>query len=205
MARPRKTAILEEYRLQSIREAAARVVTRKGVAGATMQEIADEAGIAKGTIYLYFKDRDALLESVGDIAFDELLSRVEGLLSRKESFSVLLRELVETNLRFFDENSELLRFYHEMVERNRGARKHRECHPIFNRYMAALSSFMERAMKRREIRRRDPERLALFVAEGIVSILVRRLTERTSPAMEHDVDLIAGTLLHGVSTERRKA
>jgi AcrR family transcriptional regulator len=205
MPRPRKTLVLEEYRLRSIREAAARVIAREGVASATMQRIADEAGVAKGTIYLYFRDRDALVASLGDVAFDELLSRVEAIFSKKEPFAVLLRELVETDLRFFDENTELFRLYHDMVERNRGARAHRECHPTFTRYMAAMSAFIARAMKRREIRRHDPERLALFIAEGIVSIVVRRLSETAPPPVRRDADLIAGTILHGLHLERRKS
>jgi len=205
MARPRKTPVLEEFRLQSIREAAARVVAREGVAGATMQGIADEAGLAKGTIYLYFKDRDALLASVGEEAFEALLERIETLLAKRQSFVETLRELVELDIRFFDENTELLRFYHEMIERNRGARKHRECSPTFNKYMSVMTKYLERAMKRREIRRHDPERLALFIAEGIVSILVRRLSETHPPPIEDDVELIAGTFLHGLHIERSKA
>lgn len=205
MARPKKSPVLEEYRLRSIREAASRVVAREGVSGATMQGIADEAGLAKGTIYLYFKDRDALLASVSEDSFDELLARVKALLTRKQPFAELLRELVEMDLRFFDENTELLRFYHEMIERSRGSRKHRECSPTFNEYIATLTKFIDRAMKRREIRRRDPERLALFIAEGIVSILVRRLSEASPPPIEEDIELIAGTVLHGVHIERSKA
>lgn len=205
MARPKKSPILEEYRLQSIRDAAARVVARDGFEEATMQAIADEAGLAKGTIYLYFKDRDALIESIGQNAFEGLLVRVKALLGKKAPFAEVLRELVELDLRFFDENTELLRVYHEMVERSRGSRKHRECSPTFNEYIATLTRFIERAMKRREVRRRDPERLALFIAEGIVSILVRRLSEASPPPIEDDIDLIAGTILHGVTIERREA
>lgn len=48
----RKTAILE---------AAGRVFGCKGPATATMQEIADEAGISTGAIYLYFPSKDELL------------------------------------------------------------------------------------------------------------------------------------------------
>jgi AcrR family transcriptional regulator len=204
MPRPRKTLVLEEYRLRSIREAAARVIAREGVAGATMQRIADEAGVAKGTLYLYFKDRDALVASLGDIAIDELLARIEAIFATKKPFAAQLRELVETDLRFFDENTQLFRLYHDMVERNRGPRAHRECHPSFLRYMTVMTSVLARAMRRREIRRRDPERLALFIAEGIVTIVVRRLSEEKSPPIRKDAELIAGTILHGIHLERSR-
>ena len=54
-----KEEVVHDFRVQSIQDAAMRVIARKGMAAATMQEIAEEAGVAKGTIYLYFRDRDA--------------------------------------------------------------------------------------------------------------------------------------------------
>ena len=48
-----------------------RVIARKGMAAATMQEIADEAGVAKGTIYLYFRDRDELVEKTFETAMQQ--------------------------------------------------------------------------------------------------------------------------------------
>jgi len=50
-----------------------RVIARKGMAAATVQEIADEAGVAKGTIYLYFRDRDELVERTFEGAISELM------------------------------------------------------------------------------------------------------------------------------------
>ncbi len=47
-----KEEVVQEFRVQSLQEAAMRVIARKGMAAATMAEIAKEAGVAKGTIYL---------------------------------------------------------------------------------------------------------------------------------------------------------
>ncbi|MGZ7032185.1 MAG: helix-turn-helix domain-containing protein, partial [Thermoanaerobaculia bacterium] len=41
-----------EFRTQTICDAAMRVVARKGVRNVTVQDIADEAGVAKGTVYI---------------------------------------------------------------------------------------------------------------------------------------------------------
>ena len=63
-----KEEVVQEFRIQSIQDATMRVIARKGMAAATMQEIADEAGVAKGTIYLYFRDRDELVEKTFETA-----------------------------------------------------------------------------------------------------------------------------------------
>ena len=53
---------------QRILEAARRVFTRKGMAGARMQEVADEAGINKALLHYYFRDKQRLFEALHDVA-----------------------------------------------------------------------------------------------------------------------------------------
>jgi AcrR family transcriptional regulator len=57
-------ATAEETTEQRILEAARRVFTRKGMAGARMQEVADEAGINKALLHYYFRDKQRLFEGV---------------------------------------------------------------------------------------------------------------------------------------------
>jgi TetR/AcrR family transcriptional regulator len=49
---------------QRILAAARKVFTTKGMAGARMQEIADEAGINKALLHYYFRDKDKLFEAI---------------------------------------------------------------------------------------------------------------------------------------------
>ncbi len=57
---------------QRIVEAARRVFLQKGLAGARMQEIADEAGINKALLHYYFRSKEKLFEYI----FKEIVSRV---------------------------------------------------------------------------------------------------------------------------------
>ncbi len=59
--------VKEEAKLnteQKILEAAQKVFITKGMAGARMQDIADEAGINKAMLHYYFKDKEKLFETV---------------------------------------------------------------------------------------------------------------------------------------------
>lgn len=49
---------------ERILEAARKVFTTKGMAGARMQDIADQAGINKALLHYYFRDKDKLFETV---------------------------------------------------------------------------------------------------------------------------------------------
>ncbi|MEU8900841.1 TetR/AcrR family transcriptional regulator [Nocardia sp. NPDC048505] len=51
-------------RQEEILNAAAKVFARKGFAASRIEDVAAEAGIAKGSVYLYFASRDALLTGV---------------------------------------------------------------------------------------------------------------------------------------------
>lgn len=51
-------------RRQEILAAAARVFARKGYAGATTKEIAEEADVAEGTLYNYFGGKRDILRAV---------------------------------------------------------------------------------------------------------------------------------------------
>ncbi|MFI6483211.1 TetR/AcrR family transcriptional regulator [Nonomuraea sp. NPDC050663] len=62
---------------EAILEAAVRVFARKGFAASRIEDIAAEAGIAKGSVYLYFDSRDAVLEGV----FAAYAERAERVLS----------------------------------------------------------------------------------------------------------------------------
>ena len=49
---------------QTILEAAKKIFIHKGMDGARMQEIADEAGINKALLHYYFRSKDKLFEAI---------------------------------------------------------------------------------------------------------------------------------------------
>src|SRR5688572_1509529 len=61
-----------------ILESALRVFASKGFFGAKVSDVAEEAGVADGTIYLYFKSKDDLLICL----FEEQMSQVNGALEQ---------------------------------------------------------------------------------------------------------------------------
>lgn len=53
-----------EKKKRQILKAAVKVFARKGATDTKMQDIADEAGVAKGTLYLYFKNKNSILKNI---------------------------------------------------------------------------------------------------------------------------------------------
>lgn len=177
------------------------MIARRGLPGASMQAIADEAGVAKGTIYLYFKDRDDLLEQAASGAFTELLARLKDVLDAPRPLADSLRALVRTKIEFFDANQEFLRVYMATRYPDGHAEEHRHRRrrrPQYARYLELLTAHLAGAIRRREMKPMDPARVALLLAEGVSAVLLRRLSEAPRPAVE-DVDWIVELLLNGLS------
>lgn len=75
---------------QRIIQAARRVFLKKGMTGARMQEIADEAGINKALLHYYFRNKEKLFEQI----FEEVIVRIsEGLKKIFESDMSVLERL----------------------------------------------------------------------------------------------------------------
>jgi AcrR family transcriptional regulator len=197
-----KEEVVHEYRVQSIQDAAMRVIARRGMSAATMQEIAEEAGVAKGTIYLYFRDRDELVEKTFERAMTELHGRVDVALESGRSFEQKLRAMITAKIEFFREHREFFRLYMSLRYPEGNAqqqrRQRRTCQPQYQTRMEQLSRVLQQAMDDGEIRRMDANRLALFIVEASNAVIIERVIEEAPPPEEQDVELIAGAILHGI-------
>jgi AcrR family transcriptional regulator len=196
-----KEEVVQEFRIQSIQDATMRVIARKGMAAATVQEIADEAGVAKGTIYLYFRDRDELIEKTFEGAMAQLMARVDAVLDQDLPFDRKIRETIAAKLAFFSDNREFFRLYLTLrMPEGPASRQRRKqtCHPQYRARAKKLAGVLKQAMDRGEIREVDPYRLALFIMEGSTAVILERLTEDSSPADAADVELMAGLVLDGI-------
>jgi AcrR family transcriptional regulator len=77
-----------ERRRQQIMVAAKRVFTIKGFSKATMEDIAKEAELSPGTLYLYFKNKDELYASLSLRILQYLLMRLEHVNNEKNLVSL---------------------------------------------------------------------------------------------------------------------
>ncbi|NLJ24925.1 MAG: TetR/AcrR family transcriptional regulator [Firmicutes bacterium] len=65
-----------------IRKAAIQVISRQGYYYATTDQIAEEAGVAVGTIYNYFRSKEEILEHIFKVEVDKRFRYYEGLVNQ---------------------------------------------------------------------------------------------------------------------------
>jgi len=129
-------------RIRFILAAALDEFVEKGFAAARLDSIAERAGVAKGTIYLYFDKKETLFEEAVRTVIGPMIARFESLAQApRDDAETILREMIETLylevisdpkkrslLRLLISQGprfqRLLRFYHdEVISRSMGALK----------------------------------------------------------------------------------
>lgn len=106
----------DETKIQQIFAATLQLVVLRGVAGITMRQIAKEAKMATGTLYIYFKDKDKL---INDLYYSCRASSVSAYfkgynpsIPYKEGFTIIWNNILNHRLENFDEAVFMEQCYH---------------------------------------------------------------------------------------------
>src|SRR4051812_36414087 len=102
-ARTRKN-VLQEFRKSELLSAARTVFSKKGFHDATIDDIAAKGGVAKGTVYLYFKSKQEIYMAALRDGIETLIQKMREEASAPGTAREKLHRLVETKVKFFDEN-----------------------------------------------------------------------------------------------------
>ena len=90
-------AVVSDKR-EAILRAAIKVFAGKGYFNSKVADIAKEAGIADGTVYLYFKSKDEILHSVFDRAMEEFIEEGKRELAQFDNANDKLRRIAQLHL-----------------------------------------------------------------------------------------------------------
>jgi AcrR family transcriptional regulator len=94
---------------ERILEAALEVFSDKGFFVATVDEIAEQAGVGKGTLYRYFANKEALFNELVRIRLEELEQRTIIVLNTEDDVISMITKYLRVYFEFFDHNQRLYR------------------------------------------------------------------------------------------------
>ena len=176
------------------------VIARKGIDETTIQDIADEAGIAKGTVYLYFRDRDELFAKTANRAFEKLVAELEPTFNAPGPFADRLLAVVLRQLRFFDDNRMLFRASLALSHREAGL--HKPKLGSFAQYAARLEKMFVDAKESGEMRELDPLAISAMYRDCLRGLIVRRIEQKPRTTREEDAQFIVSILLRGIEAPK---
>ncbi len=106
-----KRQALTEFREAEILEAARKVFGEHGYASATVDLIAAEAGIAKGTLYLYYDSKDAIFWAALTSRFREMHAEARREMEAQASVREKIRASLRVRFAFLKSDEQFLRMY----------------------------------------------------------------------------------------------
>jgi AcrR family transcriptional regulator len=145
---------MDDTKKEQIRRAALAVFARRGFHGTTVEDIAQEAGIAKGTVYLYYASKQEILIAIFRRYIDGMLDFVDGLLDSALSVSEILAEFVKRQIDIIREEPDLMRVLsrRSLLALSDGDERMLE----FQRYLLdRIATLLERGKKLGEMRALD--------------------------------------------------
>jgi len=94
---------------ERILEAAMEVFSHKGFHPATMDEIAEKAGVGKGTLYRYFETKEKLFAELVRLRLEELGATAGSVIDGRDDVLTMISKCIRMYFEFFDRNQRLYR------------------------------------------------------------------------------------------------
>jgi AcrR family transcriptional regulator len=195
-----KEAVLKEYRVRELMEAARRVIGRHGFEGTTIDRVAEDARVAKGTIYLYFSNKEDLLHAA---VFEGLRAMIdETLRSDKTDLPPLERlcEFVRNQFRIQSSNQNFLKAFFlesKFVTFEPGDERGEALRSLYTEHLDFVASILSAAIEAGVFRPIDPQFAAYALTEMMTGCLRRRLLGLVGTPVEEDADLVLDLFLKG--------
>jgi AcrR family transcriptional regulator len=101
----------EKARLASIVMAAENVFAKKGYYQARMNDIAEAAELAKGTLYYYFKSKDEIYLHLLERETRKVEEEIQSRISERSSFLEALEQTIDFYLEYFEKNRRFLKMF----------------------------------------------------------------------------------------------
>ncbi len=191
--------MLAEFRTGAILEAATHLFAEKGYGGVTVEEIARRAGIAKGTVYLYYASKDEVYRAAFARNIAELRERTEAAMAAAPTAAETIRAFVATKLRYLEEHRDFFRVYfsevHPGLDGSPALRD--EIEASVRGQLRVLAAELGRGVAAGEVRRTDVEAAARAVFDLTASVL-RRRARKGRGAVEDDVAFVFDLLWKGL-------
>jgi TetR/AcrR family fatty acid metabolism transcriptional regulator len=177
-------ASAHEDKRQLILDAALRVFAQKGYHTARVGDIAQEAGVAYGLLYHYFRSKDEVLDTIFRDTWEAMLGTIKSIEETGEPAREQLRKVSEVVLRTWRRNPDLVRVLVREVTRSPHVQRERdEIEQAFD----ALERIIRRGQEAGEFRDDLDPRLGAWIVYGALEELLTGWAFGQLPDSDDDV------------------
>ena len=181
---PTHADTLTALRRQEIVQAAIKIFSRRGYEAARAEDIAHAARIAKGTLYLYFRSKEALYSAAIAHAVTELQTLSTQRIEAASTFPQKLAAAISVRLHFWTEHEALYRL---LLTLGREPKHRRQTSDLLRLGQQHLLELFTEAVAAGELAHEDYTALAWALLDIIRGNTERRMDKLSATSVEEDV------------------
>lgn len=200
-SRTTRQEVLRDFRRRQILEAAWDVIGREGYADASVDRIAEAAGVARSTVYVYFDGKEALLEGCLGLGREELVQRVAGALEKGEGAQGRLAAFLEATLGYVGENGAFFRAVMAVQGLDAffgGAAPSAELATLREEIRAMLTGILREGLESGELQGLDFEEAGELLGTLLYGALMRRSHASDTLSAAEEARRLSRLFLYGV-------
>ena len=194
-----------------ILDAALKIFSEKGYAPAVLDDVARAADVAKGTLYLYFRDKEDLFASTILYVTDRLAERIKVNVQDSMDPLEILELLAYHQLDFFAGNRDVFCVFHNILQENLLKKKKllENLNKRMDELIEFISSVVERGKKTGQIRKDIPTEDIVYSFGGMIMNMMQVLFHSAAEAKRFNAAekarAISTILLEGISTHKENS
>ncbi|MCZ6639008.1 MAG: TetR/AcrR family transcriptional regulator [Thermodesulfobacteriota bacterium] len=183
---PSQKRIRRKSRKDEIIKAASNLFSQKSYHDVTMDQIAGEVGVAKGTIYLYFKSKENLYLGILEHTFETIESILEKEIAKEDPAPQKLKKILRLIFQFYFQNMDVLRILTR--DETRLIREHFEFTEHWrHRRIKLYRKVLEKGIKEGSFRSANTELMALIIFGLVGSVMFFYPTDKTAGEIAEEV------------------
>src|ERR1044072_2211425 len=188
----------QDLKRESIQQAVIRLMCREGLKSVTMERVAQEVGIAKGTVYLHYRDKQELLDAVKDAALTPMVAEMEQNLRGSLPPDRKLHDYSLRYLTYFEERRDLFRIllYEREVTRVWGSRYQSD---RYRKLAEAVSRVNKEGIRTEPLRDVAGHAAAALFVESNMAMMNQRMLNTHPNPVEEDAELVSSIFIRGLS------
>lgn len=184
-----------------ILKSAKKVFAKSSYKDASIEEVAHNAGVAKGTVYNYFKDKDELFIEVIASIIEKTDELVENAVKEEGGLWDKIEYLTLESLKYFSEKKQIFMILRretpfQSIRKQEGTRKIKK---LMESRMKKLEKIFSMHRKDNLIREDFSDRDAAFLCMNSVEGMVRRMLEGWEKNPEKNSKLLVKFIKNGIS------
>lgn len=190
MRRISRKEILRGFRARSLLEATRKIIAHEGFDAVTMERVAAEAGIAKGGIYLYFRNKDRLIMAALEEIASEMLREIESGTDATASPWERLCQVVRAQMESMERHKDVLRtllLVRWLLSNRQERKKWRSLLRYRARHLARLEGILREGLGKRVFSPLDPPVAAFYINEMVISTAQKRMMGLSRVSLEGDI------------------